>query len=180
MTITSIAKRIGVATAALQVAARRVIGTPSDNDPVISLAITPDDMFLIENHGSGLAYDLQVQPVVFEQLSAGFPIVPIVSSFHSARIRPTVISTGVSPNAIGPLSRDRHNIRQILSGQWADNNRASDGPPSEHVCPIEVKYRNRDNWHFTLTADLILRIGSGELSIRNIRTDADKSENREN
>ncbi len=183
MTITSIAKRIGVATAALQVAARRVIGSPSDRDPVISMAITSDDLFLVENHGLGLAYDLQIQPVTFDNITAKFPVIPVVSSFHSAITQPIVTLIDESPNVssrIGPLSRERHNIRQILSRQWADNNRAVNGPPSEHACPIKVRYRNKENWHFIVTADLILRIGSGELSIRNIKTDADQFEYREN
>ena len=172
MTITSIAKRLGIVTAALQVAARRIIESASDRDPVISLAITKDDVWLVENHGRGIAYDLQVQPIEFLGIKATFPIIPVVFS-HAAQIRPKLSAIGEESayaRSISPLSRRQHDIREIVSRQWHEANRHSDTPTREQACPVTLKYRNGDGWHFTVTADIVLRIGSGELSVLNIRT----------
>ena len=175
MTLISISKRVGVATAALQIAARRIIGHSLDRDPAISITVAKDDYWIIENHSQLPAFDLQIQPITFLGMNAQFPPVPIVSSIHSARLLPTLSGDG----SIGPLSRQKHNIREILSRQWSEANRLSDIPVPEQVCPVSFRYQNRDGWHFTVAADLVLRVGSGELSVRSIRN-VNYPEDREN
>jgi len=170
MTLTSIGKHLGTVAAALQVAAHRIIGRSSDRDPVISLALLGDDTWEVRNYGRSLAYNVQIEPITFSGLTATFLEIPVLS--YRAKPVPRVTSTdkarGISR---GPLSPHKRDVREILLSQWDSEGRISaDIPVDEQAYLVKLKYRNEDGWNFTVTADLVLRVISRELSIRNIGT----------
>lgn len=178
MTLTSISKRIGVITAALHVAAWRVIGKASNTDPVISIAILSDDAWDIRNYGQSIAYNVQIDPIEFSGLTATFQVVPILS--YRAKLTPRVTASEEARYiSRGPLSPHKKDVREILLRQWDSESRSLDIPKDEQCYLVKLRYRNADGWHFAVTADLVLRVVSRELSIRNIRTDA-QLEHREN
>jgi hypothetical protein len=176
VTITSFARRLGVAVAALQVASRRIIGRSSDSDPVISISISGEEWKVV-NHGRSVAYDVQISSMTYAGLSATFPLIPCLSNI--ARLIPLVTADrDAFKISRGPLSRNKNDVREILLRKWSDRNGFIDDPPREEIMTIAIRYRNVDGWWFTTTADLSLTIVSRELSIRNIRN-ADQPEYRE-